>query len=1149
MLMLCSLRWLVLFLLGASELLQGCSISSHAASTPVPVTVSTLFHSNIFVNDLSVDGAGVVLVVSASRKALFQLAENGITLLLAGSVNGSSGFQDGIGSEAMFSGPRGIACDNVNRIVYVSDYGNSRVRSIALSTANVTTLAGSGSVGNVDGIGTRAQFYGPYGVTYHSLSEVLYITDFLTTAYVRRIVISTGNVSTITSAESRVYYFLCVNSAGTFLYVTTPDVILEVNVSSGTISTLAGRIGATDYANGHGSAALFNVPLGIALNGDESALIIADENNHRIRKLELATTIVTTIAGSGQVGSINGPGLTALFDSPYAAKWNCNVTMGLCGVLVVDYNSQFVRFVSVEKIPTLTMALSEEATGSTSISRVQSFSLSSMSTMSLSPSNSRTLSPTCIVFSMSLSGTVVSSSSVTRSLAASSSSVSRNETVSEVKSQSATNVVSFSSNVSTSNSATAWLLSTSYSSVVTASNNSVDSTATTPLSTSLSASRATRSALQSNSRSLSRSGDSKSHSHTGNSSSASVTAFCALVPADGQSSVGSLQPLNVSVMPEDAIPIINTLTTSSGWNDTSVAPLSRVSLLRSVPLGVNLSLFLGGTIRGGSVDGWGLVRVTVNVLPVAGSSAFPFLTAVVPYTLLSNDIYHRTQQLLLLIFPPNATAPARWLPTSLSAFTDLTLSLQLSLSCPTEQSITIDVIVEVPCPGEVQPLASEVKIAGRVAQFSSSFVGPAAGSAVGRLTSVRSLVLCSESAVTNGLMPLEVGTCDSAGTVATSARGNIVGNLVLWAIVCAVMVIAVALYSHLGRRTTLTSAAAALGVPSQLLPLVVVTVPSTTSSTFYLLHASTCSADGVIAALGVVMCIVPIAMLCSAAYIVPRRCTLVRCAPKSGSSGELNFSSVFHRHWRWRELRMETNSGIEAQEPYTWLRAATVLLLDYSAVWFACVDLVVLTASSSLGALSVVESAVACRGGAIGILVLYVMQLLLCAVVRPFTTLLSHVYAMFTLVLSCITVACQVWYMHSSIEENVNPNTLHRLLVAAAVCDLLVSGVSILKLLFDAVDVAKATRRHFNALLLTTSSPRRPRDLLVLHTMEPLHLEAGFDDESAGHVSLSEECEFNGLILPVDEEGYEGDVASGIFTARESAAREISDLERIYGSS
>ncbi|CUG86610.1 membrane-associated protein, putative [Bodo saltans] len=1123
------------------------------ATIAVPVTVSTVSRSTPNVYDVTVDGNGNVLYVSYDYNSVYRLAANGSAHLLAGSGSSATGATDGVGTTAMFYYPIGMTCDTARNIAYISDTYNRLVRPIVLATKNVTTLAGQ-TIGHNDGVGAAAQFYGPNGIVYHP-SGLLYVADYIKypnsayDGYIRKIVIASANVTTVTFVSGNAVYSLCINRAATFLYATTNNLVLRVNVSSGVAAPLAGS--TPGFADGVGPNARFNTPQGIALNSDESALIIADYVNQRIRKGDIATSNVTTIAGSLSSGTNDGPGLSATFSYPYGAKWHCNVSIAACGVLVADLNSGSIRFIAIEG-PTATAALSEEATRTSSESRAETLSSSLMPTSSITSS---------ISHSSTFVGTTSDTGTATRSV-----STTMSSTIGPSASHSVVATVS--------NATVAVTFSLSLSLTVTLS--------VTFSPTSLSVSAPTLSSLQSLSHSRSRSGASKSPSSTRRTTSLSASTYCVLVPADGGTSVGNLQPVEASTMSSGVIPL-STLAPATG-----VASLSRAALLRNVPFGANLSLSLGGTIRGGPVDGWGLVGAALDVLPAG--SLFPLLTAVVPFTLMSTDVVGQKQSLVLLLRPPNATTPARWLPTSLNTFRDVTLVFHLSLRCATDRSVTTVVNLRVPCPGEVLPLAAEVSAAASVAQYSTLFSGPPSGGAIGRVAAVRSLVLCSDSGVIEGLLSLNVGACGEGNahfTVASDARGGILGNLVLWTVACVLMALAVAAYAHVG-RTSLRVAAEALGVPSPLLPLVVVTVPSIVSSAFYLLHVPACGADDVVAAVGVVMCVGPIVMLCFVAHAVPRRLTLARhdqhvsVAHRTERRGLRLVSLLFRRRMRWCDADMNaqaTQLTVSAKglttpsaEPdstkpldnaaRTWLRTATVLLLEFASLWYACVDLLVLTASSGLGALGMLGSSSVCRGGALAILVLYVAQTGLCAAVRPFTTLFSYVYALFTLTLSSIVVACQVWYLYGSAAYNADLDDLSRLLTAAAVCDLLVSGVSMLKTLVDLVDAGRACWRHICALF--SGPPTAPElcdpynelcfdsDATLVLTdslSEDAMIERteGFDNNDVASPSMIFDDDFDGfLALPIDCDDVDN-VDGGIFTAGENAGRDINnDLARMY---
>ena len=83
-----------------------------------------------------------------------------------------------------------------------------------------------------------------------------------------------------------------------------------------TVSTIAGS-GKKGHSDGAGTAAQFNSPIDLAVGG--TTLYVADEKNHRIRAIDLASPnkTVSTIAGDGTAGSTNGIGTAARFKNPY----------------------------------------------------------------------------------------------------------------------------------------------------------------------------------------------------------------------------------------------------------------------------------------------------------------------------------------------------------------------------------------------------------------------------------------------------------------------------------------------------------------------------------------------------------------------------------------------------------------------------------------------------------------------------------------------------------------------------------------------------------------------------------------------------------------------------------------------------------------
>uniref|UniRef100_A0A0D3JNB6 BTB domain-containing protein n=2 Tax=Emiliania huxleyi TaxID=2903 RepID=A0A0D3JNB6_EMIH1 len=91
--------------------------------------------------------------------------------------------------------------------------------------------------------------------------------------------------------------------------------IRRVEVATGAVTTIAGS-GERGDADGVGDAAEFNNPSGITMSPDGNALFVADWSNNKIRRVEVATGAVTTLAGSGTEGNADGVGDAAQFDGP-----------------------------------------------------------------------------------------------------------------------------------------------------------------------------------------------------------------------------------------------------------------------------------------------------------------------------------------------------------------------------------------------------------------------------------------------------------------------------------------------------------------------------------------------------------------------------------------------------------------------------------------------------------------------------------------------------------------------------------------------------------------------------------------------------------------------------------------------------------------
>jgi sugar lactone lactonase YvrE len=240
---------------------------------------------------------------------------------LAGGSSSETGTTDGIGSAARFNAPYGITTDGIN--LYVSDYFNHMIRKVVIETGEVTTVAGSSASGSINGIGAAARFLRPRGITTDGTH--LYVADS-GNRIIRRIVIATGSVSTLagtgtsgstdgTMTEASFSNPEDIITDGQCLYLTDSvnNNIRKIDLAKNVVSTLAGSL-IPGRIDGIAAAASFTSPSGITTDGTN--LYIADAGNNLIRQVVITTGEVTTIAGIGTAGVVNGTSTKAAFSEP-----------------------------------------------------------------------------------------------------------------------------------------------------------------------------------------------------------------------------------------------------------------------------------------------------------------------------------------------------------------------------------------------------------------------------------------------------------------------------------------------------------------------------------------------------------------------------------------------------------------------------------------------------------------------------------------------------------------------------------------------------------------------------------------------------------------------------------------------------------------
>jgi NHL repeat len=339
------------FLMGGA--IQGTALNLTTAVTTLAGNGTAAFLDNATgtmaeFNDpvgVTTDGANLYVADQSNHRIRKIVIATGAVTTVAG--DGTAGFADNPnGALAEFKAPFGVTTDGTN--LYVADTNNHRIRKIAIATGAVTTVAGDGTASFADNPnGALAEFNFPAGITTDGSN--LYVAD-TNNHRIRKIAIATGAVTTVagngtngfadnaTGTMAEFFFPFGVTTDGTNLYVADEgnQRIRKIAIATGAVTTVAGDGTAGFADNPNGALAEFSNPIRITTDGTN--LYVADRNNHRIRKIVIATGAVTTVAGNGTAGFADNPnGALAEFNIPIG------MTTDGTNLYVADQGNQRIR--------------------------------------------------------------------------------------------------------------------------------------------------------------------------------------------------------------------------------------------------------------------------------------------------------------------------------------------------------------------------------------------------------------------------------------------------------------------------------------------------------------------------------------------------------------------------------------------------------------------------------------------------------------------------------------------------------------------------------------------------------------------------------------------------------------------------------------
>jgi sugar lactone lactonase YvrE len=299
--------------------------------------------------------------VKVQDEKVVQLADqSGTVRFLVGSAEkGRFKGDGGPAVAATLNFPSAVAADSKGNL-YIADTFNHRVRRVDAATGTIWTLAGIGTArfAGDGGPATKAMLNEPVALALDEQRDLLYIAD-LANYRVRVVDLDTGRITTYAGNGEREYdgdghkavhaalsgpSGLALDAEGN-LYIadTFSGRIRKVDLVTRTISTVAGDGTAYRYQGMPNEfSTSLSRPAGIGLAAD-GTLYITDSDNHLIRKWSPKTKIITAIAGNGtpQFAGDGGPATACSLNYPFG------VAVDQAGHLyIADTFNQRIRMVA-----------------------------------------------------------------------------------------------------------------------------------------------------------------------------------------------------------------------------------------------------------------------------------------------------------------------------------------------------------------------------------------------------------------------------------------------------------------------------------------------------------------------------------------------------------------------------------------------------------------------------------------------------------------------------------------------------------------------------------------------------------------------------------------------------------------------------------
>ena len=280
------------------------------------------------------DRTGSAFLVELEGGRVLKIDPEGVLTTIGGTEQKGNSGDGGSAKDASFNGMHSLAI-GPDGMVYLADTWNNRIRPYSPKTGKIEAFAGTGEKGfsGDGGPALKAKFGGIYSVAFDAAGKYIVLAD-LDNRRVRKIELASGIVTTVAgngekgvpadgseAAKSPLVdpRAACFDSKGNVYILERSGHALRVVSPDGKIRTVAGtgKAGATGDG-GEAIKASLNGPKHLCADKEDN-IIIADTENHLVRKYLAKEGKIVRIAGSGKKGTagVDGPPLAVELNQPH----------------------------------------------------------------------------------------------------------------------------------------------------------------------------------------------------------------------------------------------------------------------------------------------------------------------------------------------------------------------------------------------------------------------------------------------------------------------------------------------------------------------------------------------------------------------------------------------------------------------------------------------------------------------------------------------------------------------------------------------------------------------------------------------------------------------------------------------------------------